>query len=98
MCPAPPATTHPSTEALYAAYWEEWKDEILTAAQRCEELRAVIGGQHITDHVILAKDVFQTTYENGVRVITNYTALPFESADGVVEAGTWLLVQEGGSL
>jgi len=85
-------------ESLYAASWEEWKDEILKTADACAELRAVIGGKEITNHVILAKDVFETTYEGGVRVITNYTALPFESADGVVEAGTWLLVQEGGSL
>ena len=85
-------------ESLYAASWEEWKDEILKTADACAELRAVIGGKEITNHVILAKDVFETTYEGGLRVISNYTALPYESADGVVEAGTWLLVQEGGSL
>jgi len=85
-------------EAVYAAYWAEWKDEIAEAARQCAELSAVIGGQQITDHVILAENVFQTTYENGVRVITNYTAQPYESADGMVEAGTWLLVQEGGAL
>lgn len=85
-------------EAVYAAYWEEWKDEILQAAQTCADLRAVIGGQQITNHVLLQENVFETTYENGVRVITNYTALPYESADGVVEAGTYLLVQEGGAL
>jgi len=85
-------------ESVYAAHWAEWKDEIAEAAKQCAELSSVIGGQQITDHVILAENVFQTTYENGVRVITNYTAQPYESADGVVEAGTWLLVQEGGSL
>ena len=84
-------------EAVYAAYWAEWKDEILLAAEKCAELRAIIGGQQITNHEMLAENVFQTTYENGVVVITNYTALPYESADGVVEAGTWLLVQEGGA-
>ncbi len=85
-------------EAVYAAYWEEWKDEIAKAAAACEELSASIGGQQITDHVILEENVFETTYENGVRVITNYTSQPYESADGVVEAGTYLLVQEGGAL
>ena len=85
-------------ESVYAAYWAEWKDEIIAAAKQCAELSALIGGQQITDHVILAENVFQTTYENGVRIITNYTALPYESADGTVEAGTWLLVQEGGAL
>ena len=71
---------------------------ILQAAEKCAELNALIGGQQITDHVMLQEKVFQTTYENGVRIITNYTALPYESADGVVEAGTYLLVQEGGAL
>ena len=85
-------------EALYAADWNEWKDEIILAAEKCAELRAIIGGQQITDHVMLQEDVFQTTYENGVVVITNYTALPYESSSGVVEAGTYLLVQEGGAL
>ena len=85
-------------EAIYAAHWAEWKNEILEAAKKCQELSALIGSQQITGHQILAENVFQTTYENGVRVITNYSALPYESADGVVETGTWLLVQEGGAL
>ena len=85
-------------ESLYAADWSEWKDEILLAAEKCAELRAIIGGKQIVNHELLAEDVFQTTYEGGVIVITNYTALPYESASGVVEAGTYLLVQEGGAL
>ncbi len=85
-------------EALYAADWNEWKDEILMAAEKCNELRALIGDQQIVNHVMLAENVFQTTYENGVTVITNYTALPYESASGVVEAGMYLLIQEGGAL
>ncbi len=85
-------------EGLYAADWNEWKDEILLAADKCTELRGIIGGQQIVNHVMLAEDVFQTTYANGVVVIANYTALPFESASGVVEAGTYLLIQEGGAL
>ncbi|MBR6668529.1 MAG: hypothetical protein IKL25_09245 [Clostridia bacterium] len=85
-------------ESLYAIYWNEWDEEILRASDACAELRGIIGGQQIVNHEILAEDVFQTTYENGVRIITNYSALPYESEDGVVEAGTYLIVQEGGAL
>jgi hypothetical protein len=85
-------------ESLYAADWNQWKDEILQAAEKVAELRAVIGGKQIVNHELLAENVFQTTYEGGVTVITNYTALPYESASGVVEAGTYLLAQEGGAL
>ena len=85
-------------ESLYAADWNEWKDEIILAAEKCQELSALIGGQQIANHVMLQENVFHTTYENGVQVITNYTAMPYESASGVVEAGTYLLIQEGGAL
>ena len=85
-------------ESLYAADWNEWKDEIILAAEKCQELSAIIGGQQIINHVMLQENVFHTTYENGVQVITNYTAMPYESASGVVEAGTYLLIQEGGAL
>ena len=51
--------------------------------------------------VLKIKDVFNGSSAELVYalvVITNYTALPYESASGVVEAGTYLLVQEGGAL
>lgn len=85
-------------EAYYAVNWATWKDEILQAADKCAELRALIGGQQIVNHEMLDKNVFQTTYANGVRVITNYTALPYESANGMVDAESYLLIQEGGAL
>ncbi len=84
-------------EAIYAADWAKWKDEILLAAEKCAELRAVIGGKQIVNHEMLAENVFLTTYEGGVSVVTNYTALPFESDAGVVEAGAYLISQEGGA-
>ncbi len=83
-------------ESYYAADWSEWKDEILEAAAKCEELRAVIGGKQIVNHELLAENVFRTTYEGGVTVVTNYTAMPYESEDGLVEAGTYL-IKEGGA-
>ncbi len=84
-------------EAVYAADWSEWKDEIIAAAEKCAELRAVIGGRQITNHELLGENVFRTTYEGGVTVITNYSALPFESEVGAVEAGAYLISQEGGA-
>ncbi len=85
-------------ENYYAINWESWKDEILQASQQLADLRAVIGGQQIVNHEMLDKDIFQTTYANGVKVITNYTALPYESANGCVDAESYLLIQEGGAL
>lgn len=88
-------------EALYAIHWDAWQEEIISAANQCAELREIIGGQAITGHELLQPQVFQTTYEGGTRVITNYSALPYESTEGTVEAHSYLLipaVQEGGAL
>ena len=85
-------------EYLYAASWDQWKDEIIGACQTLAEIRQVIGGQTITGHRMLAVDVFETTWSNGARTLTNYSSVPYQSDDGLVEAGSYLLVQEGGAL
>lgn len=85
-------------ESLYAVGWDDWKKEILGAAEQLAAIREVIGGQQIVGHRMLAVDVFETTWSNGARTITNYASKPFESEDGVVEAESYLLVREGGAL
>ena len=85
-------------EYLYAVSWEQWKDEIAQACEALAALREVIGGQTITGHRMLDVDVFETTWSNGARTVTNYSSVPYDAEDGVVEAGSYLLVQEGGAL
>ena len=70
----------------------------MQAAEKVAELRAVIGGKQIVNHELLAENVFQTTYENGVIVVTNYTSLPYDYEGHTVEGGTYYLTQEGGAL
>ena len=88
-------------EGMYAIHWDAWQAEITSVAQRCDELREAIGGRAIVNHELLAPQIFRTTYEGDVVVITNYSALPYESTEGTIEPGScWLStdVQEGGAL
>ncbi len=88
-------------EAMYAIHWDAWQPEITRVAERCDALREAIGGRAIVNHEMLAPQVFRTTYEGDVVVITNYSALPYESTEGTIAPGTcWLStdVQEGGAL
>ncbi len=88
-------------EAMYAIHWDAWQEEILSAAAACGQLREAIGGRAILNHEMLAPQVFRTTYEGDVVVITNYSALPYESTEGTVAPGSYWLsaaVQEGGAL
>ena len=85
-------------EYFYAVSWDQWKDEIIGACDALAQLRQAIGGQTITGHRMLAVDVFETTWSGGARTIVNYSSAPYDSEDGLVEAGSYLLVQEGGAL
>ena len=81
--------------------WKNPQKEIMEVAAACDALRDVIGGRAIVNHELLLPQVFRTTYEGDVVVITNYSALPYESTEGTVAPGTYLLVapgQEGGAL
>ena len=85
-------------EYLYAVSWDQWKDEIIAACDELAKIRAAIGGQTITGHRMLAVDVFETTWSGGARTIVNYSSVPYDAEEGLVEAGSYLLVQEGGAL
>ena len=85
-------------EYLYAVSWDQWKDEIIKACEALAELRGEIGGQTIVGHRMLGEDVFETTWSGGTRSIVNYSSVPYESEAGMVEAGSYLLVREGGAL
>ncbi len=85
-------------EHLYAVSWNDWKDEVLDAAAKCAELRKELGGKAILNHRMLDTEVFETTYEGGVRVLTNYSSQPYESTDGTVAPNAYLIVKEGGAL
>ncbi len=61
-------------------------DDIKELYQRYEAAYGQIGSTEIADHVILADQVFETTYANGVRVITNYNKYPVQIDDRKIEA------------
>ena len=83
-------------EYLYAVNWADWQDEINEAIAKTTALRDQIGGRAILNHRMLSPQVFETTYEGGVRVTVNYSGEPFETEAGTVEAHGCLLVKEGG--
>ncbi len=85
-------------EYLYAVHYEDWKDEVARAIGATAALRQDIGGKAIVNHRLLAVDVFETTYEGGLKVVTNYSSAAYEGEAGVVEAGSYQIIKEGGSL
>lgn len=56
--------------------YQTLQDEIKFMYQRYQEAYEQIQSREIINHQILEQNVFETTYANGVRVVTNYNQMP----------------------
>ncbi|MBR4333589.1 MAG: hypothetical protein IKP72_12990 [Clostridia bacterium] len=82
-------------EYLYAVNWADWQSEINDAIAQTTFLREEIGGKAIVNHRMLSPQVFETTYEGGIKVLVNYGGNVFETEDRSVPAHSFI-IQEGG--
>lgn len=67
--------------AYHAVTYDKIKSNIKSLYSQYEEAFSKIGSTEIVNHTMLMKDVFETTYANGVKVLTNY------NQDAVTVAG-----------
>ena len=67
---------------LYSSEYGYWKNEVIQQYQIMEQLSPLVN-QFIISHQKLVEGVYQTTYEDGTRIIVNYNAVPY--AAGPVE-------------
>ena len=67
---------------LYSSEYDYWKDEVIKQYQVMQDL-SPLSSQFISDHTKLAEDVYQTTYEDGTRIVVNYSSIPY--MDGTTE-------------
>jgi hypothetical protein len=59
----------------WSTQYDFWRSEVIRQYQTMETLAPVVN-QFIVDHARLAEGVYQTTYEDGTRVVVNYNAVP----------------------
>lgn len=71
-CGDPEILTYTAQDGLYYSTFSQWKDD---ARRLYEEYAAVakqVGGARIRSHRHLGGEAYETTYDNGVRVLVNY--------------------------
>lgn len=78
---------------LFSVSAGDWLDVISADYRRAEQALSETAGTSIAGHRRLADGVFCTEYENGVRIIVNYTAQP-QTADGVTVPAMDFAVQK----
>jgi len=79
----------------FSVQYDLMKEEIKEVYDKLAEAMEVIGTTEITNHTMLAKDVFLTEYANGTEVVTNYTFDTFEYNQAEVAADSYLIIKGG---
>ena len=69
---------------LYSLHYESWMDETNTIYTTVNEILKDVQDQFIVNHECLAKNVYRTTYENGLQITVNYNTVDYvDEATGV---------------
>ncbi len=95
MFTASSAVTGTRYDHLYGTQYSLWADQAAALYKRYQPLLDKIYDQVIVAHTELAFDVMQTTFENGISVIVNYSDTDFVLGDEVVVAGGFTVLEGG---
>ncbi|MFB5065709.1 MAG: DUF5696 domain-containing protein [Candidatus Wallacebacter cryptica] len=83
--------------SLYALHYQDWLEEAAEIYQELNALLREVQGQGISAWQVVAGNVHQTTFENGLSVIVNYNLEPV-TVNGMVIPGQDYAVVERGAL
>lgn len=80
---------------FYSTHYKDWEEEIASQYQSYNEALRDVQDQFIVNHQKLAEGVFETTYENGKRIIVNYNNYPYRAGGITVEPENFAILEGG---
>lgn len=90
----PQAVKQTRYDHLYALHYQDWFSEAVEFYHRAGEVLEPVQGQRIIGHRQVEKDVYETTYENGFKVVVNYKKVPVQ-VGGITIGGESYRLFEG---
>ena len=82
------------TEFQYYNYinYNDWKDTIIETYNKVSEVNSKVSDAKIIGHEYLTDDVVQTTYDNGISVVVNYSQSDYRSGNISVGASNYIVL------
>lgn len=90
-------TKNTDFDYLFSTYYPDVKEDVLAVYSTVKEVLGDSWPAAIADHRVLAQNVCETTYDNGLRVVVNYTSQPYSLPDGTVVPAVGYAVLQGGN-
>lgn len=81
---------------LFSTNYEDWIDEVSRQFQAVSAVLGPVLDQFIVGHRMVARGVYETTYEDGTAIVVNYTADTYID-DRVEVPARWFAVIRGGN-
>ena len=82
------------TEFQYYNYinYNDWKDTIIETYNKVSEVNSKVSDAKIIGHEYLTDDVVETTYDNGISVVVNYSQSDYRSGNISVGASNYIVL------
>ncbi|WP_090572683.1 DUF5696 domain-containing protein [Paenibacillus sp. OV219] len=81
---------------LFSSDYGNWVNQSITQYKEMSEKLQPVWSQAMTEHRKLQEDVYETEYEDGTRVIVNYSPRSVQIGDSVVPDKNFIVVKKGG--
>ena len=80
---------------FFSTNYKDWEVEMASQYQLFNEALGDVQDQFIMDHHQIAKNVFETVYENGKRIIVNYNEEPYTHEGQEIDAEGFIVLKGG---
>lgn len=81
-------------ENHFSLNFEDWEEKIYDVYGNVNEALSKVKGASITKHSVVAEGVYETAYNNGVRIYVNYNNEEFVTEEGVTVPACGYVVEE----
>lgn len=78
---------------LYSVNYKAWFEKAVRNYLEVKPVLMKISNQRIVSHKKLVKNVYETEYENGVKIVVNYSDLPIKVLGKEVKGDSYLLLE-----
>ncbi len=81
------------SEELFSSTFEQWSPQLIRQVKEINEKLGHTWPQQMTGHRILSHDVYETTYEDGTKVIVNYNSIPYSGSGIEVQPMDYIVMK-----
>lgn len=86
---------HLNNVYLYSPAYTEWEQTAVQEYQKWNEALGDVQDQFITGHREIAPQIKETTYENGKKIVINYSHAPYSYEGQMIASDSYLVVKGG---